>query len=231
MRSPTAPGARSLDIALPRLAVRAPCLRGGRRSARLRPMALISYARRLSDLADRDPDRPAVTCGGRRLTRGELERQANRFARDLAARGVGTGDFVTVALPNSIDWFVAYVACWKLGAVPQPVSAKLPARELSEIVALAGSKVVVGAESGSLSGTTCLPVGYRPPLRARRRPAAGRGVAGLEGADVRRLHRPPQADRGRRALAHRHRRRAVARAARSTAVSSCPDRCTTTGRR
>ena len=107
----------------------------------------------------KSPDRPAVTCGDRQLTRGELESLANRFARDLAARGVCTGDFVTVALPNSIDWFVPYVACWKLGAVPQPVSAKLPPRELAEIVGLAGSKVVVGAAPGSLEGTDCLPVG------------------------------------------------------------------------
>jgi bile acid-coenzyme A ligase len=126
-------------------------------------MPVISYARRLSDLASSVPDRPAITCGERRLTRGELETRSNRFARDLAARGVGTGDFVTVALPNSVDWFVAYVACWKLGAVPQPVSARLPARELSEIVALAQSRVVVGAEPGTLEGPVCLPVGYEPP--------------------------------------------------------------------
>ena len=79
------------------------------------------------------------------------------------ARGVGVGDFVTVALPNSVDWFVAYLGCWKLGAVPQPVSAKLPARELAEIVALAESKVVVGVEPDSLPNTVCLPVGYRSP--------------------------------------------------------------------
>jgi bile acid-coenzyme A ligase len=132
-------------------------------------MAVISYSRRLTDLADRDPDRPALTCGGRQLTRAELESQSNRFARDLTARGVTTGDFVTVALPNSVDWFAPYVACWKLGAVPQPVSARLPARELVEIVALAQSKVVVGAEpeviagDDRLTGTVCLPVGYQPP--------------------------------------------------------------------
>jgi bile acid-coenzyme A ligase len=126
-------------------------------------MAEISFARHLSDLAERDPARPAVTCGGRQLTRGELENQANRFARDLSARGVTIGDFVTVALPNSVEWYVAYVACWKLGAIPQPVSARLPARELTEIVALATSKVVVGAEPGSLPETVCLPVGYQPP--------------------------------------------------------------------
>jgi bile acid-coenzyme A ligase len=126
-------------------------------------MALVSFAQRLSDLAAADPDFPAVTCGGRTVSRGELEGLGNRFARDLQSRGVGIGDFVTVALPNSIDWFVAYLGCWKTGAVPQPVSAKLPARELAEIVALAESKVVVGAEPDSLPGTVCLPVGYQVP--------------------------------------------------------------------
>ena len=65
-----------------------------------------------------------------------------------------------------MDWFVAYVGCWKLGAVPQPVSAKLPARELAEIVALAESKVVVGAEPESLPDTVVpagrVPVAPRP---------------------------------------------------------------------
>ena len=117
----------------------------------------------MAELAERAPDAPAVTCAGTTITRAALQSAGNRLARDLAARGVGHGDFVTVALPNSIDWFVAYVAIWKLGAVPQPVSAKLPARELAEIVELAGSTVTLGAEPGSLEGTICLPVGYRAP--------------------------------------------------------------------
>jgi bile acid-coenzyme A ligase len=123
----------------------------------------MSYPRRLAELAEQAPDFPAVTCAGATLTRSELDRRGNRLARDLARRGVGHGDFVTVALPNSLDWFVAYVAIWKLGAIPQPVSAKLPQRELAEIVALAGSRVTLGAEPGSLDGTECLPVGYSPP--------------------------------------------------------------------
>ena len=126
-------------------------------------MALVSFAQRLSDLAAADPEFPAVTCAGRTVSRGELERLGNRMARDLQSRGVGVGDFVTVALPNSVDWFVAYLGCWKLGAVPQPVSAKLPPRELAEIVGLAESKVVFGAEPDGLANTVCLPVGYRSP--------------------------------------------------------------------
>ena len=124
---------------------------------------MISFPQRLQDFAVADPNRPAVTCAGTTLTRAELEASGNRLARDLAARGVGNGDFVTVALPNSIDWVITYVACWKLGAIPQPVSAKLPARELADIVDLAKSRVVVGGPPGVLDGIETLPLGYRPP--------------------------------------------------------------------
>lgn len=129
---------------------------------------LISFPQRLSDLAESLPDRPAVVCNGRSISRADLERAGNRLARDLADRGVGYGDFVTVALPNSIDWFITYVAVWKLGATPQPVSAKLPPRELAAIVELASPKVVVGVEPDSdmaallPDGVHCLPKGYEP---------------------------------------------------------------------
>ncbi|HWL43378.1 MAG TPA: AMP-binding protein [Ilumatobacter sp.] len=97
------------------------------------------------------------------MTRGELDARANQLGHDLLARGAGVGDFVTIALPNSVDWFVAYVACWKIGAIPQQVSSRLPRRELAEIVALAQPKVVLGAEPGTLdTSADCLPVGYRP---------------------------------------------------------------------
>ena len=102
------------------------------------------------------------------LTRSELELVSNRAARHLASLGVVLGDFVTVALPNSVDWFVTYCAIWKLGAVPQPVSAKLPPRELHAIVELAGSKIVVGvAPKSELAGAVpdgvlCLATGFPP---------------------------------------------------------------------
>ena len=35
-------------------------------------------------------------------------------------------DYVTIALPNGIEFFIASFAVWKAGATPQPVSAKLP---------------------------------------------------------------------------------------------------------
>lgn len=106
---------------------------------------IVSFPARLDALAAARPNAPAVTCGDSTITRSELRSAGRRMARQLRSLGVEHGDFVTVALPNSIEWFIAYVACWNLGAVPQPVSAKLPARELTAIVELASAKVVVGA--------------------------------------------------------------------------------------
>jgi bile acid-coenzyme A ligase len=121
-------------------------------------MPVVSFPRRLADLAARQPDRPAVTCGGRRVTRAGLEAWSDRLARELRTHGVGLGDMVTIALPNSLEWFVAFVAALKLGATPQPVSSRLPARELGAIVALAEPKVVIGALGGAGGGGDGVPV-------------------------------------------------------------------------
>ena len=69
---------------------------------------------------------------------------------------------VTVALPNSTDWYVACAACWKIGAIPQPVSPKLPEPELRAILALADPPAVIGVSPGVAEGRRCLPVGYQP---------------------------------------------------------------------
>ena len=95
---------------------------------------ILSFPARLRTLALERPDAPAITCAGETVTRAELESRGTRLARELQSYGVGVGDFVTIAIPNSVDWFVAYLAAWKLGAIPQPVSAKLPGRELGAIV-------------------------------------------------------------------------------------------------
>jgi bile acid-coenzyme A ligase len=125
-------------------------------------MAIISYGRRITQLAELDPDRPAVTCGPSTLTRRQLEQRANRLAHDLLERGVEVGDMVTIALPNSTDWYVAFAACWKTGATPQPVSAKLPPRELEAILELAQPRVVIGVDQEVAGGRPAIPQGFEP---------------------------------------------------------------------
>lgn len=113
-------------------------------------------------LADTDPGRPALTVGADTLTRDELERRTNRLARDLEGRGVRQGALVTIALPNSVAFVETALAVLKLGATPQPVSARLPAHELQAIVALADPVLVVGADAAALPGHAVLPAGHEP---------------------------------------------------------------------
>lgn len=125
-------------------------------------MARISYAAQLARLAQAAPDRVAVTDEQRSVTRAELEALSLRTAHAFAALGVGRGDRVTIALPNSVEFLSAAIACWKLGATPQPVSFMAPPREVEAIVELAGSRVVVGADPGSHGERVCLPRGWQP---------------------------------------------------------------------
>ncbi|MFC4048787.1 AMP-binding protein [Actinomadura syzygii] len=101
----------------------------------------------LTDLALADPDRPIVTCGNETATRAGLEARANRLARTYRSRGVGPGDFVTVGLPNGIGFYAVVFALWKLGAVPQLISPRLPDAERAAIIDLAKPVLVVTEEA------------------------------------------------------------------------------------
>jgi bile acid-coenzyme A ligase len=125
-------------------------------------MATLSISRAISMHAAERPHDPALTCGDTTLSWDEFDRRTNRLARAFAAMGVVADDLVTIALPNSTAFFESAFAVWKLGATPQPVSAKLPGRELEEIVELADSRLVVGVEPDRIPDRTCVPIGFAP---------------------------------------------------------------------
>ena len=129
-------------------------------------MAIVSFSRRLADLAAADPSRAAITCGEHSVTRAELEIAADALARQLLEDGLKHGEMVTIALPNSVDWFVAFLATWKIGAIPQPVSHRLPPRELAAIVDLADPRVILGTEPDAFVDRICRPLGYVAPTVA-----------------------------------------------------------------
>lgn len=104
----------------------------------------VAIGTQMSMLATEAPDNPAVTHNGRTLTRGQLESTTNRLARGYAELGVRQGDYVTIALPNSIEWVQAVVAVWKLGAIPQPLSARLPDAEYADLLDLRERALLVG---------------------------------------------------------------------------------------
>lgn len=122
----------------------------------------MSISRAITHHAAQRPDEPALTCGDVTLSWQQLDTYSNRLARAYAELGVVEDDLVTIALPNSTDFFASAIAVWKLGATPQPVSSKLPGRELEEIVELADSRLVVGVDPQRIPHRASVPLGFRP---------------------------------------------------------------------
>src|SRR3954465_15180438 len=100
---------------------------------------------RIGELAASHGDQLAVTCAGVTRTWAELDRRTNLLARGLQRHGAGLGSYVTIALPNSVEFIEACIACWKIGAGPQPVSSRPPPLELHGSVELADPAVVLTA--------------------------------------------------------------------------------------
>lgn len=123
-------------------------------------MPTVSLSRILSFWAAQQPDAIALVHEQEHVTWADLDRRSNRLARAYQNLGVKPDDFVTIALPNGIEYFESTFAIWKLGATPQPVSAKLPAHELSQILEVGTPTLVVGVTDGA--GTASVPIGFRP---------------------------------------------------------------------
>ena len=98
---------------------------------------------------------------------------------------------MTIVLPNSIEWVQAVLARWKLGAVPQPLSARLPDAEFEALLELRPRALIVGRDDprGEITQRAS---GFHARSGAVRRRAARGGVAGVEVDGVGRQHRRPK---------------------------------------
>src|ERR1051325_10154515 len=79
----------------------------------------------------------------RQFTYNEFVQAVARAAGMLAARGIGKGDVVNLLLPNSVEYIVAYFACWELGALAGPVNGHLKAQEIEYVVSNSEAKLML----------------------------------------------------------------------------------------
>ncbi len=82
---------------------------------------------------DRGGD-PAVAAGNERLTWSALAAEAAALAGGLAARNVGRGEAVALALPPGADAIGAIIAVWRLGGVVLPLPAGLDESAAAELL-------------------------------------------------------------------------------------------------
>ena len=87
----------------------------------------------IADCALRFPEREVIVCNDRRISFGELDRNANRLANAYAARGMQIGDRLAMFLPNSAELIEAMCGAAKAGGVVVPIATRLAPPEVAYI--------------------------------------------------------------------------------------------------
>jgi len=100
---------------------------------------------------ERTPDAPALCCGNRVLSYGELNAQANRLARHLIRKGVRPETRVGIALGSSPSLLVALLATLKSGATCLPLDLNYPKQRLEHMAADAQPAVIVTEKSAAFA--------------------------------------------------------------------------------
>ncbi|CCO22851.1 AMP-binding protein [Maridesulfovibrio hydrothermalis] len=103
-------------------------------------------------IAAEDPRRTAMIHIGPTGTRVEKDfeffsTESSRFANGLAAAGIGKGDRIMIILYRRIDWWVAMLACHKVGAVPVPSPNLLTVKDIEFRVNFARIKGIIAEDS------------------------------------------------------------------------------------
>jgi cyclohexanecarboxylate-CoA ligase len=114
--------------------------------ANWRERLLVDY---LDDNAWRRPDHTAIvnyeygTNEKSLLTFRELKRRVDQVAWSLIELGIEPGDTVSMQLPNWWQFIAVHLACVRIGAATNPLMPIFRQRELSFMLALAESKIVI----------------------------------------------------------------------------------------
>ncbi len=88
---------------------------------------------------------------GREWTYSDFNKSVNRAANMLKANNIGRGDVVSLLLPNSAEYIIAYFACFKLGAIANPVNSLLKAEEIEFVVGNSEAKLLLAGSQFALT--------------------------------------------------------------------------------
>ncbi len=97
----------------------------------------------LEEAARTHPRRAMTVFNGGRLTYGEVNALADRFAGGLAALGIRPGDRVAIHLPNCPQFPVAFYGALKAGAVAVPVNPLYKGTDLAGILRDSEARLLV----------------------------------------------------------------------------------------
>ncbi len=105
-----------------------------------------SIGRRFEQLAQRQPQHPAVQCGDRRWSYAEFNAWANQIAAVLRAQGVRHGDAVGILIENRAEALACVLATVKLGAIAGMLNHQQRGDVLAHSLKLTRAKLLIAGE-------------------------------------------------------------------------------------
>nr|WP_272917582.1 AMP-binding protein [Nocardioides flavescens] len=97
------------------------------------------------DVARFDPDRPALSLeDDEPVTYRQLGERTHAYARELLDLGVGAGDRVGILMYNSVEYWIAYFAITRIGAIAVRLNFRLGVEELDYVLNDSGAIVLLG---------------------------------------------------------------------------------------
>ncbi|HHW38610.1 MAG TPA: AMP-binding protein [Bacillales bacterium] len=114
----------------------------GVRTAFMKLRYNLSVNQLLNAAASSHPDKEVIVDGKKRMTYGELEKEATNLASGLSMLGIREGDRVAVGLPNWYETVVIYFALAKIGAILVPFNYRLKMAEAEYILQNSGARAL-----------------------------------------------------------------------------------------
>jgi len=113
------------------------------------PLLEMTIGQRLDDIADRQPDHPAIIVSHQdiRWSYEKFRDEVDRLAAGFLAIGIEVGDRVGIWSPNRIEWVLTQFATAKIGAIMVCINPAYRLYELEFALNKSGCKAIVSAES------------------------------------------------------------------------------------
>lgn len=115
--------------------------------ASLREPRFMSLGLVLERQAEHNPDKVAIIFEGKRITFGEFNRQANRYAHFFYRQGVRKGDVVALLMENRPEYLMAASGVSKLGAIVSLINNGVRKDVLAHAISICDARfLIVGHE-------------------------------------------------------------------------------------
>ena len=96
--------------------------------------------------AKKDPSELAIIGPNEEaISRGDLLKKANQLSHALRKLGLNKGDTVAIVLPNSIEYYIAYMACLQVGFYMVPINWHLAGPEIAYILKDSEAKAFIAS--------------------------------------------------------------------------------------